>query len=76
MSLKSRPLDTQFGWPMPAWEAKIVQRCDGVKSLNQLLSETERNAPPASLGEQLFLLYQFGVLNVFPPNPAAVKPAK
>jgi SAM-dependent methyltransferase len=63
--LKSRALGTQFDWPMPKWQAQLLRRCDGAKPIAQLLRET--GVPAAQLGEQLFLLYQFAVLNIFPP---------
>jgi hypothetical protein len=52
---------------MPLWEEELMRRCDGAKPVRQLLRETGRGAAPAGLGEQLFLLYQFGALNLFPP---------
>jgi SAM-dependent methyltransferase len=67
ISLKSEPLWTQFDWPMPRWEVELLRRCDGAKPLGQLLKEIGRGAPAAQFSEQLFLLYQFAVLNVFPP---------
>ena len=65
--LKSRALDTQFEWPMPQWEAEVLRRCDGAKPLGQLLHEIGHGAHAAQFSEHLFLLYQFAVLNVFPP---------
>jgi SAM-dependent methyltransferase len=65
--LKSRPLGTQFEWPMPRWEVEVLRRCDGSKPLGQLLREIGRGASTAQFSEQLFLLYQFAVLNFFPP---------
>ena len=65
--LKSHSLDTQFEWPMPRWELEVLRRCDGTKSLGQLLHEIGRGASGAQFSEHLFLLYQFAVLNVFPP---------
>jgi len=65
--LKSRALETQFEWPMPRWEAELLRRCDGAKSIRQLLHEMGQRAPAAELGEQLFLLYQFAAVNLFPP---------
>jgi hypothetical protein len=67
VELKSRALQTKFEWPMPLWEADLVRRCDGAKTVRQLLRETGRGTTAAGLGEQLFLLYQFGALNLFPP---------
>jgi hypothetical protein len=52
---------------MPLWEAELLRRCDGAKPVRQLLRETGRSAPTAELGGQLFLLYQFAALNLFPP---------
>jgi len=65
--LKSRALSTQFEWPMPRWEAELLRRCDGAKPIRQLLREIGQGAPAAELGEQLFLLWQFGAFNLFPP---------
>jgi SAM-dependent methyltransferase len=67
--LKSRALNTQFEWRMPRWERELLDRCDGVKPLRQLLREIGGGASAAPCAEQLFLLYQFGVLNLFPPRP-------
>ena len=66
--LKSSALDTKFEWPMPRWEVEVLRRCDGVKPLCQILDEIGQGASAADVSEQLFLLYQFGVLNVFPPQ--------
>jgi len=66
--LKSPSLDTQFEWPMPRWEQEILRGCDGKKSLGQLLDATGQRAPADQVREQLFLLYHFAVLNVFPPT--------
>jgi hypothetical protein len=69
--LKCVALDTKFEWPMPRWEVEVLRRCDGVKPLCQILDEIGGGARAADVSEQLFLLYQFGVLNVFPPKPCA-----
>jgi hypothetical protein len=65
--LRSLPLGTQFEWPMPRWEAELLRRCDGAKPLGRLLREIGRGASSAQFSEQLFLLYQFAALNLFPP---------
>jgi SAM-dependent methyltransferase len=66
--LKSSVLDTKFEWPMPRWEREVLRRCDGVKPLGQILDEIGEGASAAGVCEQLFLLYQFGVINVFTPK--------
>jgi SAM-dependent methyltransferase len=67
--LKSASLDTMFEWPMPRWEVEVLRRSDGVKPLGQILDEIGQGASAADVSEQLFLLYQFGVMNVLPPGP-------
>jgi hypothetical protein len=42
-----------------------------VKPLGLILGEIGEGASAAGISEQLFLLYQFGVLNVFPAKPVA-----
>jgi hypothetical protein len=65
--LKSRPLATQFAWPMPRWESEILRNCDGQKRLGQLLADTGHRRSLRGLEEQMFLLYQFAALNMFTP---------
>ena len=65
--LKSHPLWTKFEWPMSRCEAEILRQCDGIKPLQQLLHENGRETFTEHFSEQLFLLYQFAVLNLFPP---------
>jgi hypothetical protein len=65
--LKSRALGTQFEWPMPRWEVEILRRGNGATPIRELLREQGQVAPAAELGEQMFLLHQFAVLNLFPP---------
>ena len=64
--LKSPPLNTRLDWKVPAWEAAILRRSDGRKTLREILQSAGVAAPRTILGEQLYLAYQLLVLNLIP----------
>jgi hypothetical protein len=64
--IKSSSLNTRIEWRMPEWELEILRRGDGTQSLQSVLDGMPLAVPAKNLREQLYLLYQLGVINLLP----------
>lgn len=68
--IRSAPLNTLIDWRMPEWELAILGQADGRQSLLTVLNRIPLAVPAKDLREQLYLLYQLGLINLLPPaNP-------
>jgi SAM-dependent methyltransferase len=64
--LESRPLNARIEWRMPEWELEILRLGCGKESLRTILDRMPLTVPAKDLREQLYLLYQLGVINLLP----------
>jgi SAM-dependent methyltransferase len=71
--IKSTSLNTRTEWRMPEWEIEILRQSDGKQSLRTVLDRIPLAVPAKDLRDQLYLLYQLGVINLL---PAGMQPTK
>ena len=65
-TLKSPILNTRLDWKLPKWEAEILRRSDGRRTLREILQAGGLTAPGKIMREQLYIMYQLLVLNLVP----------
>ena len=64
--IKSPSLNTRIEWRMPEWELDILRQSAGQESLRTVLDRMPLAVSARDLREQLYLLYQLGVINLLP----------
>jgi len=71
--IKSSFLNARLDCRMPEWELEILRRGDGTQSLRTVLDGIPLAVPAKDLREQLYLLYQLGVINLLPGGMKAAE---
>jgi SAM-dependent methyltransferase len=71
--VKSTSLNTRIEFRMPDWEIEILRRADRAQSLRTVLEGIPLAVPAKDLREQLYLLYQLGVINLLPRGTKAAE---
>ena len=70
-TIASVALNLSMQWCMPEWELELLRRGDGTRSLSSVLRRIPLGVPIPELRNQLYLLYQLGVINLLPPAAGA-----
>ena len=65
-TLKSPTLNTRLDWKLPEWEAEILRRSDGRRTLREIFQAAGLAAPSKIMQEQLYIMYQLLVLSLLP----------
>jgi len=60
-------LNQSLEWKMPDWEVAVLRGADGRRPLAALLEAIPLEIPFPVLQQQLYLLYQLGIINLLPP---------
>jgi SAM-dependent methyltransferase len=63
-TLKSPSLNTRLDWKLPEWEAEILRRSDGRRTLREILQDAGLAGPRKIMREQLYIMYQLLVLSL------------
>ncbi len=65
VTLESKATNTGLDWQMPEWEVEILRQSDGSRTLRALLATIPVTVPPGVLQQQLYVLYQLLVIELF-----------
>ena len=68
--LKSNAVRTKVELRVPQWEVEIMRHANGKQSLREILAPVKARLPPKAVAEAMYLPYQFGVVNLLPPESA------
>ena len=67
LTIASSALNLSMDWRMPEWELELLGRGDGGHSVGSVLRRIPLSVPFPDLRNQLYLLYQLGIINLLPP---------
>ena len=68
--LKSNAVRTKVELRVLQWEVEIMRHANGKQSLREILAPVKARLPPKAVAEAMYLPYQFGVVNLLPPESA------
>lgn len=69
VEFRSRSTNALVEMRVPGWELEILRRSNGIRSLRQILASLPAPPPATTLRSQIYVLHQFGILNLLPPMP-------
>ncbi len=69
VEFRSRSTNALVKMRVPGWELEILRRSNGICSLRQILASLPAPPPARTLRSQIYVLHQFGILNLLLPMP-------
>ena len=66
--ITSAAYELQSRWRMAEWEAELLRRSDGSRTLGEIMRGLPLAVPAPELRKQLYLLQQLGIINLLPPR--------